>query len=162
MIPLNGNGIEQEIDATLPDDSAPFLLAERAAYHLLERKIADVVILDLRGLSDVCDFFVIGSGDADVQVRAGARAVRDGLLGVRQKPVGVEGETAGRWILLDYFDVVVHVLKPAVRQYYQLERLWGDAQVQAVDAKYLCGEIFRRHHPDLTPPPALPEAGSTG
>jgi ribosome-associated protein len=136
----------------LPDDSAGCRLAERIAYHMLALKAEDVVVLDLRGLSDVCDFFVLGSGRADVQVKAIARAVRDGLAADRQKPVGTEGESDGRWVLLDYVDVVVHVLKPAVRQYYQLERLWGDARTLPIDADYLDGRIFRRHHPDLAPP----------
>jgi ribosome-associated protein len=135
----------------MPDDSPAFLLAERAAYHLLALKAEDVVILDLRGLSDVCDFFVLASGLADVQVRAAARAVRDGLVAVGQKPAGTEGETEGRWALLDYVDVVVHVLKPAVRQYYQLERLWGDAAALAIDEDHLNCEGFRRRHPDLSP-----------
>lgn len=137
----------------MPDDSPGFLLAERAAYHLLALKAEDVVILDLRGLSDVCDFFVLASGRADVQVRAAARAVRDGLAAVGQKPAGTEGEAEGRWVLLDYVDVVVHVLKPAVRQYYQLERLWGDAAALPIDAGHPDRQEFRRRHPDLPSSP---------
>lgn len=133
----------------MPDGSAAFLLAERAAYHLLAMQAEDVVLLDLRGLSDVCDFFVLGSGRADVQVKAMAREVRDGLLGAGQKPVGYEGEGDGRWVLIDYIDVVVHALKPAVREYYQLERLWSDAGVLAIDREHVTGEGFRRRHPDL-------------
>jgi ribosome-associated protein len=133
----------------MPDDSAAFLLAERAAYHLLGRKGDDIVILDLRTLSDVCDFFVIGSGQADVQVKAMARAVRDGLADQGQKPVGYEGESDGRWILIDYVDVVVHALKPAAREYYQLERLWGDASVLVIDERHVSGEDFASRHPDL-------------
>ena len=133
----------------MPDDSPGFLLAERACYHVLERKGEDMVILDLRGLSDVCDFFVVASGMADVQVRAIASSVREGLLNVGQKPSGSEGEGPGRWILLDYVDVVVHVLKPEVRDYYQLERLWADARSLVIDEEHLRSEAFGRRHPDL-------------
>lgn len=138
----------------MPDESPGFLLAERAAHHLLAVKGEDVVILDLRGLSDVCDFFVLASGRADVQVKAMARAVRDGLLAVGQKPVGSEGESDGRWALLDFVDVVVHVFRVEVRDYYQLERLWGDAGVLVVTLQHLGSEEFRRRHPDLALPAA--------
>ncbi|MEZ4387673.1 MAG: ribosome silencing factor [Candidatus Krumholzibacteriia bacterium] len=135
----------------MPDASEGFLLAERAAYHLAVMKAEDVVVLDLRGLSDVCDFFVLGSGLVDVQVKAMARRVRDGLLAVGQKPVGYEGESDGRWVLLDYVDVVVHALKHDVRDYYQLERLWSDAGVLVVDEDLLASDGFRQRHPDLAP-----------
>lgn len=135
-----------------PDSSAGFLLAERAAYHMLMLKADDIVVLDLRGLSDVCDFFVIGTGHAGVQVSAIAREVTDGLHAWGQKPVGAEGLNEGRWALLDFVDVVVHVLKPEVREYYQLERLWSDAGVLAIDEQHVTGDGFRQRHPDLAPP----------
>lgn len=93
----------------------------------LERNARDVVILDLRGLSDATDFFVIASGDSDVHTRSIAENVQERLEEVGETPSGVEGEGAGRWILLDYFDIVVHVFLPRVRDFYQLEKLWGDA-----------------------------------
>lgn len=135
----------------MPDDSPGFLLAERAAYHLLNLQAEDVIILDLRRLSDVCDFFVLGTGAADVQVKAMAREVRDGLLEVGVKPAGHEGEDDGRWVLLDYFDVIVHALKAEVREYYQLERLWADATSLTIDQAHLEGAGFRQRHPDLAP-----------
>ena len=133
----------------MPDSSPGFWLAERACYHILELKGDDVVVLDLRGLSDVCDFFVLASGQADVQVKAIAKAVRNGLVAVDQSCVGSEGEGEGRWILLDYVDVVVHVLKPEVREYYQLERLWSDAGALVIDLEHLLSEDFAGRHPDL-------------
>jgi ribosome-associated protein len=147
----------------MPDNSPGFLLAERACHHALARKAEDVVILDLRGISDVCDFFVLASGQADVQVRAIAEAVRRGLSKVGQKPVGSEGEAQGRWILLDYVDVVVHVLKPQVREYYQLERLWADARSLVVAPEHLASEGFRQRHPELaTSAPATRDEGPAG
>jgi len=141
----------------MPDESPGFLLAERAAYHLLSVQAEDVVVLDLRRLSDVCDFFVLGSGAADVQVKAMAREVRDGLLEVGEKPSGHEGEDDGRWVLLDYVDVVVHALKADVRDYYQLERLWADAGALVIDRAHLASDGFRQRHPDLAPVGGAPE-----
>ena len=103
------------------------LLAARAAS---EKKAENVLVLDLRGLTDAADFFVIGSGTSDVQVRGIAESVIE--AGERSgvgTPWHVEGLAAGRWVLLDYIDVVVHVFHHEMRGYYQLERLWGDAPV---------------------------------
>lgn len=125
------------------------LLAEAAAYWALTKKADDVVILDLRGRSDVCDFFVLASGSVDLQVRAIADAVRDGLQKQRQKPLSVEGLESGRWVLIDYVDVVVHVMLPAARQYYQLERLWGDAPRHELDEQFFVSSVVRARHPAL-------------
>ena len=144
---------ETEISApeptVMPDASPGFRLAERVCYHVLELKGDDVVVLDLRGLSDVCDFFVVASGQADVQVKAIAKAVRNGLVAVDQSCSGSEGEGEGRWILLDFVDVVVHVFKPEVRDYYQLERLWSDAGSLVIDLEHLRSAGFADRHPDL-------------
>lgn len=94
----------------------------------LERNARDGVVLDLRGLSDATDFFVILSGDSDVHTRAVADNIIEKTEEAGERPSGVEGQSAGRWILIDYIDVVVHVFLPAARDFYQLERLWGDAR----------------------------------
>jgi len=146
----------------MPCTEPGFLLAERIAFHALELKGEDLLILDLRTVSDVCDFFVLVSGFADVQVKAISRHVRDSLVPVKQKPVGIEGEGDGRWILLDYVDVVVHLLKPEVREYYQLERLWDDAPVMVVDEDHFNSDGFKERHPDLTSPGANPSPTSAG
>jgi ribosome-associated protein len=94
---------------------------------LVEHKAADVVVLDLRGVSDATDFFVIASGSSDTHVRALAEHVLEacGRTGLRAHHV--EGLTAGRWVLIDFVDFVVHVFHPSLRRFYQLERLWADA-----------------------------------
>lgn len=92
-----------------------------------ERNARDGLILDLRGLSDATDFFLIVSGDSDVHVRAISEHLIDGLAREGTRPAGVEGHRGARWVLIDYIDLVVHVFHPAVRGFYQLERLWGDA-----------------------------------
>ncbi len=140
---------EVEIKTVIPDDSSGWLLAERAGWHLLELQGEDVVILDLRGLSDVCDFFVVATGTSDVHVRAVARHVQDHLLEVKEKARGVEGLSEGRWALLDFFDVIVHVLKSDVREYFQLEKLWGDAKRQEITPQWFENQEVKDRHPGL-------------
>ena len=112
--------------AALAGSEAPPEL-EAAAEAALERNARDTLVLDLRGLSDATDFFLIASGDSDTHTRAIAENIRERMEGAGFRPVGVEGQAAGRWILLDYVNLVVHVFLPRVRDFYQLERLWGDA-----------------------------------
>ncbi len=87
----------------------------------------DGLVLDLRGLSDATDFFLIASGDSDVHVRAISEHLLQELQREGVRPAGVEGLRAGRWVLIDYIDLVIHVFHPAQRAFYQLEQLWGDA-----------------------------------
>lgn len=103
------------------------ILANAIAKAASGKKAVDPVMLDLRKLTSFTDFFVVMSGTSDRHVQAVARAILDDirLLGVR--PIGVEGERQGRWILLDFGDVVAHVFYQEARDYYQLERLWADA-----------------------------------
>ena len=108
----------------------PLALARTAGRLALEKKGFDVKILKLKSISSVCDYFVIASGEADVQVRAIGRAIHDGLARVGYKPQYREGMREGNWILLDYVDVVVHIFYEPTRQFYALEKLWGDAPVE--------------------------------
>jgi ribosome-associated protein len=103
--------------------------AHRAAELTLDRKATDVVLLDLRTVSTATDFFVIASGTSDTHVRAIAEHVRDELRKEGVRVHHVEGMEGGRWVLLDYVDFVVHVFHPKLREFYQLERLWGDAEI---------------------------------
>jgi ribosome-associated protein len=103
-------------------------------HALDEHKAIDVVVLDLRKISDAADFFVIASGSSDTHVRTLAERVREAVERSGRRPHHVEGVTAGRWALLDFIDVVIHVFHPTLRDYYQLERLWADAPVVAAAA----------------------------
>ena len=110
-------------------------LAQRAAAILLEHKGNDVVLLSLKGVSDMTDYFLIASGTSDTHVRA----LGNSVLGDLKKETGetanhVEGLQQGRWVLLDYVDFVVHVFHPTLRNYYQIERLWADADVIPITA----------------------------
>ena len=101
--------------------------ARLAARALADHKARDVLILDLRGLSEAADFFVIASGTSDTHVRAVADHALEVLASAGRAPHHAEGLAQGRWVLLDFVDFVVHVFHPAQREFYQLERLWADA-----------------------------------
>lgn len=92
-----------------------------------ERKAVDLRVLHLEPVSDLADFFLICSGTNDRQTRAIADAVEKKLREERVRPLHVEGERGGQWILLDYGDFVVHVMSETSRDYYALERIWADA-----------------------------------
>lgn len=98
-----------------------------AADAALERNARQPIALDLRGISDVADFFLIASGDSDTHTRAIAENILDDMREAGHRPVGVEGRSSGRWILMDFVGLVAHIFLPHVRDFYQLERLWGDA-----------------------------------
>ena len=100
---------------------------------LRERNAREPVLLDLRGISDATDWFLIASGDSDTHARAIADNVvkRGREAGIR--PAGVEGERAASWILIDYINAVVHVFLPRVRDFYRLEELWGDAPLTRLE-----------------------------
>ncbi len=97
-----------------------------------EKKAADLVVLDLRGLASFTDFFLLASGTSNRQLKAIADAVEEALVSKGIKPGHVEGYSQGDWILMDYIDFVVHIFTPRSRTYYNLERLWGDAERLAI------------------------------
>lgn len=108
-------------------------LAHKAAALALTKKAENIVAMDLRGLTASCDFFVICEGSSGVHVKAIADAIVDGLTEVGEKPWHREGYESRHWILLDFVNVVVHVFDRETREYYQLERLWGDAATEKVE-----------------------------
>lgn len=107
-------------------------LAARVAELTLTKKASDVVIMDLRKLSPVTDYFVLCSADSDVQARAIADAVEDGMDAAGERVWHRENGT-GTWVILDYVDVVVHIFHRTTRAFYNLEKLWGDAAITAVE-----------------------------
>lgn len=99
-----------------------------AAESAAEKKAENVMAIDVAELLVVTDYFVIATGRTDIQVRAIADEVEHGLLergGI--KPIGREGADEGKWVLLDYGDLVIHVFQPQERAFYRLEKLWSDA-----------------------------------
>jgi ribosome-associated protein len=99
-----------------------------AAATASAKKARDLVALDLRDLGAVADYFLICSGSSEVQVKAIAEAIDDQLRAQGARSWHVEGFEGRRWVLLDFVDVVVHVFHEKTREYYMLDRLWGDAR----------------------------------
>src|SRR5690242_5678821 len=99
-----------------------------------DKKAGDIVVLDLRKAAGFTDFFIICSGQNARQIRAIADAVTDALASHDAKPAHVEGYDRSEWVLLDYFDFIVHIFAPETRMFYGLERLWGNAERVALPA----------------------------
>ena len=95
---------------------------------LEEKKAKDILALDVRNITSLFDYVVIASGDSNRQTKALARNVQDRLKELGAKVYGVEGEQTGEWVLVDFGDIVVHVMQPTIRQYYNLEELWASAK----------------------------------
>ena len=117
--------------ASLAASSAqtPRALALRAAELCLDYKANDVVLLDLHGVTDMTDYFVIASGTSDTHVRSIGERLLDDLRKEGLHAHHIEGLQSGRWVLLDFVDFVVHIFHPTLRSFYQIERLWSDAEV---------------------------------
>ncbi|MBW2689200.1 MAG: ribosome silencing factor [Deltaproteobacteria bacterium] len=103
--------------------------AQKCAAYVLDKKAFNVRILDVRKISSLTDFIVLASGSSDRQVKAAAEAVHLGLKNDHDTmPIGIEGLNEGRWALIDYGDVMVHVFHEPVRLFYDLDGLWCDAE----------------------------------
>lgn len=106
-------------------------LAEAIAELAADKKALEIVALDLRGVVDYADYFVICSGTSDRQVKAICDGIRFAIKETHGiSPRRVEGLTQARWVLMDYLDVVVHIFAPELREFYDLERLWGEVPRQ--------------------------------
>jgi len=116
----------------LPDTARPTALAIARAG--LDKKAEDVTVLDVRGLTSYADYFVVMTADSDRQAGAIADHVEQTMKAQGVAKVGVEGYEGGRWILVDYGDVVAHVMNRESRGFYDLEGLWADAPRFAVEA----------------------------
>ncbi len=103
-----------------------------AVNALEELKAVDVVVLDVRGKSNVTDFMVIASGTSSRHVKAMANNVVVEVKKAGIVPLGVEGESTSEWVLVDLVDVVVHIMLPETRDFYQLEKLWEAGSVDAL------------------------------
>ena len=107
---------------------APLDLARRIVDLAEDKKAADIVLLDLTGLTTLADYFVIASGGSERQIDAIADGVAGGLRDDGIKPIGREGTPDSHWILLDFGAVIVHIFTPPERDFYQLEKHWGEAK----------------------------------
>jgi len=99
------------------------------------KKALDILILELKTLTIIADYFVICAGESTTQVRAIVEAIREGFAKRGIHPIGIEGLNNSRWVLIDYGDVIIHVFEEETREYYQLEKLWLDAPRIPVEEK---------------------------
>jgi len=118
--------------APTPDTARPTAVA--IAKAALDKKAEDVTVLDVRGLTSYADYFVVVTADSDRQASAIADHLEDTMKKLGVTKVGVEGYETGRWILVDYGDVVAHVMNKESRGFYDLEGLWADAPRFQVEA----------------------------
>ncbi len=110
----------------------PKTLSKKISTLALSKKAYDVTIIDLRKLTSMTDFFVVCSADSDTQVRAIADTIKKGMQELGEEIWKTEGYSDGRWILLDFVDVVVHIFHKELRNFYNLEKLWGDAKFEHI------------------------------
>jgi len=120
-------------DRTTHAKGESYAAARAMAEIALSKKAEDVRILDLRETSVGTDYFVICSGTSETQVRAIADEVQQVRKKAGHRVWRVEGHRGGRWVLLDYVDVVVHVFHPETRGYFSLETLWGDVSSERIE-----------------------------
>ena len=99
-----------------------------------DRKVDDVVGLDVREISSFADTFIIATGTSDRHVRAVADAIEAALKAHGEPPMGIEGYDEGRWVLIDCNDTIVHIFQQEIRDHYDLERLWSDAPALELEA----------------------------
>jgi ribosome-associated protein len=107
---------------------------KRALELAVDRKGQEMMLLDLRGVSNSTDYFLLVNGTSDTHVRAIADHIIDELRKEGMKADHIEGLRTGRWVLIDFIDFVIHVFHPTAREFYQLERLWGDAPAIPIEA----------------------------
>jgi len=106
------------------EDACRFAI--EAARLIDDDQCEEIVVLDLRGVSPICDYFIIATGTSDRQMRAVADHIKEMGKSQDEKPYGIAGYREGLWIVLDYVDVIVHLFDAEQRAYYDLESLWGD------------------------------------
>lgn len=114
---------QTELPKNLPAD------LKRVIELAIDRKGVDILLMDLHKVSTATDYFLLINGTSDTHVRAIADHIIDEMRKENMRADHIEGLRGGRWVLIDFIDFVVHVFHPAARDFYQLDRLWGDAPV---------------------------------
>ena len=125
-------------------ESDPSEVVRELAQALYSKKGTNIIALDVRGVSAVTDFVLIADGNVERHVIALANEMQDLLRKKGQKPVHVEGMGTGDWIVLDFFEIVIHLFIPKMRQKYQLERLWADGEIIDVDYDLSASAVEKR------------------
>lgn len=122
------DGLPQRGAAATATERPPLELARRIVELAEDKKAAEIVLLDLGGLTTMADYFVICSGGSERQLEAIATGIIGSLRDEKTRPIGREGTSASHWILIDFGSVIVHVFTPPERDYYGLEKHWAEAR----------------------------------
>jgi ribosome-associated protein len=109
---------------------SPEALLDLVTISLDDGKAQDVRVLDVRGMTSITDYMVVATGRSARQVKALKDHVLEAARGKNVRPLGVEGENAGEWVLIDFGDVIVHTMRPETRDFYQLEKLWDQSAAE--------------------------------
>ena len=107
-------------------------LIENIVHCIKNKKGYGIVILDVKKVSSLTDFFIICSSDSEPQTKAIMNYIKKELSRKKIKPYRIEGLDYCEWVLMDYFDVVIHIFKKEVRDFYNIEKLWGDAKIKKI------------------------------
>ena len=118
----------EEPASTTADGPSPLEVAHLAVEAAEDKKAADIVLLDVTGLTSIADYFVICSGGSERQLAAIAEAISEKVQAVGVRALAKEGSALSHWVLVDLGSVIVHVFAPPERDFYQLERLWAEAK----------------------------------
>jgi ribosome-associated protein len=110
-------------------DESALAMARRIVDLASDKKAADIILLEIGALTSVADYFVICSGSSERQLGAIADGIAEGMRDEGIKPIGREGSSNAHWMLLDFGAVIVHIMAPPEREFYQLERLWAEAPI---------------------------------
>lgn len=122
------DGLPSRAEAAPPPERPALDVARRIVELAEDKKAADIVLLDLTGLTTLADAFVICSAGSERQLDAVAQGIVDGMRAEKVRPIGREGTAASHWVLVDFGSVVVHVFTPPEREYYSLEKHWSEAR----------------------------------
>ncbi len=125
LAPASDSAVPERARTPRPNEAA-CAFAVQSARIMDENNCTQISVLDLRGVSPVCDYFVIATGTSERQMRAVADHIKEWAKSQNEKPYGVGGYGEASWIILDYVDVVIHLFNEHQRAYYDLETLWGD------------------------------------
>ena len=129
-----GVNVQRGIDKIAERRSEADQLARLVINAALEKKASNIAVMEMREVSGVADYFIVCTGGSELQIRAICDEVRQQVKEqIHETPWHKEGETHYSWVVLDYVDVVVHVMDSEKRAYYQLERLWGDANIEYIE-----------------------------
>jgi len=107
-------------------------LIENIIECIKNKKGYDIVLLDVRKVSSLTEYFIVCSSDSDPQTRSIMNYIKKELSKKKIKPFQIEGEDYCDWVLMDYFDVVIHIFKKEIREFYDIERLWADAKIKKI------------------------------